>query len=433
MLEAVIACVDRQREAVELVRRHCEELDGTKLQVIPVTDDGCEGTNFPTLQAHGFHQVAAQMDKPFIWLEADSVPLKPGWRQALSEEYRMCGKKFMISSDTHPPFDIVGGIGVYPAESKWLLPRVYGKQSWDRWIIDVVPHLVHRTPMIQHKYAIYDESGKAVQPHVFPRDAGLIRHDALIFHRDKYLSLLNTTAQNVFLHHGDLGDIIAFLAVIKSLGGGKIVLSPSDNNQREGLRGRRFDAIRPLLEAQEYVSGVEWSEYPLRITHDTTGFRRIVNASASENLISIHARYLGVQSPTDPWLNAQPSPLSYGKTIAARTPRYNNPVFPWKTLAAKRGDDWLFVGLPEEHQDFEREVCRQINYAPTKTLLDVAELIAGSRGYIGGQSSPCWIALGLGVEVIQETCPWAQTAIVNRHNAWYILSHENVRAWATSW
>ena len=121
--------------------------------------------------------------------------------------------------------------------------------------------------------------------------------------------------------------------------------------------------------------------------------------------------------------------------VINRSSRYHNLLFPWRELVANRGHQMIFVGADREHEDF----VRQFGFVPrfeTATLLDVARLIAGSRMFIGNQSCPMAIALGLGANVIQETwdgehislgdldVPWGgqgdANCVLKRENALYI-------------
>ena len=79
------------------------------------------------------------MESPFIWLESDAIPLKRGWADRLSETYeraRYHGKKFLLTNDSNPPFDVIGGIGVYPKETEWLVPYQFPKSGWDLWLLE---------------------------------------------------------------------------------------------------------------------------------------------------------------------------------------------------------------------------------------------------------------------------------------------------------
>ena len=144
---------------------------------------------FHSLQSYGLHRAAYEAGGSFIWLEVDAIPLKEDWAFILAEEYERCGKRFLISSDSHPPFDRVGGIGCYPKETQWLVPYQFPKSGWDMWLIEAVPHLVARTPLIQHSYGIYNSQGFAVE-HRFPRDNRMLREESLVFHRDPFQDLI---------------------------------------------------------------------------------------------------------------------------------------------------------------------------------------------------------------------------------------------------
>ena len=197
MIQAIMAVPERQHEKACRLRDYCLKLDGTHVTVLTISEE--EDRAFPIAYPNNaFHcrqswslRKAALFirDKPFFWMETDSIPLKAGWLEALTQEYHTCGKPFLISSD-HQKFDQVGGIGFYPAETHWLVPVDFAHSSWDLWLIHCVPHLVHRTPLIQHSYGTYNEMGFATE-HRFPRDSHMLRSTSLIFHRDPHQDLIS--------------------------------------------------------------------------------------------------------------------------------------------------------------------------------------------------------------------------------------------------
>ena len=81
----------------------------------------------------------------------------------------------------------------------------------------------------------------------------------------------------------------------------------------------------------------------------------------------------------------------------------------------------VFVGSPLEAQVFQGFGAPKvaIPYEATSNLLELARVIAGAKVFIGNQSAPMAIALGLGQNVIQEV--WAQNpnCRLKRHNAIY--------------
>ena len=293
-IQPVIAYPPSQSEqAIKLVQ-YCFELDGTTVVEIPV-DDSANTIEFPKNSfacraAYSLRCAANFMEgRPFILIEADSVPTMKDWARILTDEYYRLGNLIMISSDTHPPFDLVGGIGVYPPHAAKIIPKDFEKDGWDMFLIKEIPHLVSQTHLIQHHYGIYAGEDKVVHVLRFPEDLYVIRPSTVIFHRDKHQDLLQfkgvfpkkqwpevkkisessplkswrgKLSTNRFLHTGDMGDIIAALPSIRQLGGGELVITPMrhDNTARESMKGARFDFIKPLLEAQAYISSVRFED-----------------------------------------------------------------------------------------------------------------------------------------------------------------------------
>ena len=111
------------RQAQKL-REHCLDLDGTMIRLIEQTpeDDAKIWIAYPenrfhSLQAHALHRASLELGTDFLWLECDSIPIRSGWMQSLQIEYWKAldaGKSFLLSSDSHPPHDVVGGIGSTP-------------------------------------------------------------------------------------------------------------------------------------------------------------------------------------------------------------------------------------------------------------------------------------------------------------------------------
>lgn len=187
-------------EKVMRLAEYCEKLDGTKLNVF--THPDANKHKQPKAGNFAFRVVLEKMrGRPFIWLENDSIPLKRNWASDLTETYYDSKREFMLSSDQNPPGDMVGGIGVYGRNAASIIPNALVPPdtkwaAWDGWLIDHVPEMIHRTPLIQHSYAIYDANGGLREFHRFPRDAGILRPTALIFHADKHQDLITTNEFN---------------------------------------------------------------------------------------------------------------------------------------------------------------------------------------------------------------------------------------------
>jgi hypothetical protein len=198
VIPVVVYPTHQAKKALALAE-YCRELDGTVLHLIeqtPEDDARCEiaypWNRFHCLQSHSLRRASREIGTEFIWLESDSIPLKPRWVRTLTEEYwkaKEQGKRFLVSSDSQK-FDLISGIGCYPAETQYLVPVDYKKSGWDLWLIEIVPDLVARTPLIMHSYCKYGPDGFCKEEHRIPRDMAMIRPDALIFHRDPHQDLI---------------------------------------------------------------------------------------------------------------------------------------------------------------------------------------------------------------------------------------------------
>lgn len=224
--------------------------------------------------------------------------------------------------------------------------------------------------------------------------------------------------RHVFTHTADLGDIIACLPAIRALGGGELFIGERSGRDggRESLRGARYEALVPLLSAQPYIDRVRWADELPRTAYDFSTFR--TKYTKGVNLAQQQARHVGVTISETPWLIAKASERTNGRVIFARSRRYHNESFPWDK-ALSRFKDPLFVGLPDEYMAFQTKWGKPIENYKASTLLELAELIAGCSLIVCNQSCPYWIAVGLGVPLIQESWPVDSNSIIERPNAHY--------------
>lgn len=225
---------------------------------------------------------------------------------------------------------------------------------------------------------------------------------------------------NVFFHTADLGDIIASLPTIRALGGGHLLIGERTGRHggRETLRGARYEALKPLLQAQPYIDSVEWSDKIPNTRYDFSTFRH--DHIKGENLAQWQARHLGVSISESPWLLVEPSPKTRGRVIFTRSLRYHG-AFPWDK-ALQRYKDPLFLGLPEEYQAFQTKWGKPIESRTAANILELAQLIRGSDLLICNQSAPFWLGIGMGHHLIQETWHHDPNSVISHPNAKYALN-----------
>lgn len=247
-------------------------------------------------------------------------------------------------------------------------------------------------------------------------------------------------------HAGDLGDVIYSLPSIKIKGGGRLTLGPKVSfdrylQPRVGITENVFNFIAPLLRAQPYLTEVNWAATYPQGAGDLNLFRLFWRGALTDMLTAagkkppfslawMHLVACGIKEwdETSTWLEAAPSLLSKNRVVIHRSSRYNNSAFPWQKIKDFYGDKLLFLGLPEEHRTW-CEKFGSVEFMRVKDALDMASLIFGADLFVGNQSFPMAIALGLGCNIIQEARnsdkPDAD-CIFERKNVQYVLDG-NVR------
>jgi hypothetical protein len=229
-----------------------------------------------------------------------------------------------------------------------------------------------------------------------------------------------------FYHCGDLGDIIYSLKAIQLYGGGKLVLGPKCYSKfppRSPISKEVFKLLQPLLDQQFYLDSVAFSEGWDDWTYDLNDFRTLWNECQRlqinpGTLCRAHCFFLGVEPlwNEEPWLVAETNRLA--RFVIHRSPRYREESFPWKAIVDRFRTDLLFVGLPEEHRDFCNMFGR-VEYFQPFNFSQMAAVINGADMFIGNQSLPCAIALGLGKRVWQETWLKSPDCVFDRPGLFY--------------
>jgi len=428
-LPVVLNIAPHEKRQAEKLIRYIKELDGT--EVITMKFDDPPGMRYPEVANWAFRQCAKAMrGKPFIWIEADSIPLKAGWVKVLTEEYEEVGKPYLYVKTLSPPFDNYTGIGVQGPDAYDQAPEGFTTGGFDEWIVRNYGNLIGRTDLIQHSYGFYDSKGDATL-HEFPRDLSLIRSDAVLFHKDQKQGLIDHLMPSLkgddvvnVSTVGDLGDAVLSLATLNHRGG-MYDYYLRDNGATKGIVSR-IHILKPLLEAQPYIGSVRiWKREEIQWASE--GFRPGWHSrdSSLAGAHASHAKSVGfIKEMPDfskPWLTVEPDKKFSERVIINRSPRYNNDSFQWGKIVKFYGDRLLFMGLPEEYAAF----CRafgNVQYLVTENMLEAAKAIAASKLFIGNQSACMTIAEGLKHPRIQEGSLWCCDCVYpNASNAQYVF------------
>lgn len=224
-----------------------------------------------------------------------------------------------------------------------------------------------------------------------------------------------------FRHSGDLGDCIYALPILKAIPGQHSLLFVDRPGITRPLTPR-MGLLKPLFEAQDYIEQVIASEDNPDV--DIVPFRRFHSSittlvDAQLNEVNSYSAVPVKVDVTVPWLDVEPDESMKGKIIIARSPRYNNNFFPWRQIVNHYGDRLLFVGIDQEYANF-CFVNGNVKKIEITDYLHLARLIKGADLFIGNQSSPMAVAIGLGVPFIQEACLEQPDCIFKRSNAQYV-------------
>ena len=219
-----------------------------------------------------------------------------------------------------------------------------------------------------------------------------------------------------FNHSGNSGDIIYALPTIREvheLTGVNTSLYFRLNQPlklAEGLthplgdvmlNQKMVDMLIPLIKSQPYITdcGVNVDR---QIDIDLDYFRSGPVPQDKGNI----ARWCGYITGVTPvlwkkWLTVEPNNDYNNTIVVARSERYRNPLVSYKFL--NKYDKLVFVGVKSEYDDMKK-VIPDIKWVQVDDFLELAQIIAGCKLFIGNQSFPFSLAEGLKVPRILEVC-----------------------------
>lgn len=210
---------------------------------------------------------------------------------------------------------------------------------------------------------------------------------------------------STFRTSGEQGDCLYMLPILRALGGKHSiylvdrVLVPPFSRPITPLRG----FMEEFITSQSYIKELICTED--EPDFDMSKFRSF--HEQSKTLVNAQVAYFNSISEikvdedgSEPWLNVGGRTPSK-RIVIARSSRYNNSEFPWKEIVTHYGERIQFIGLPHEHKAFVKSFGA-VEHAKVKTLLEMAKLINNADLFIGNQSAPLAVAIGLGGPVIEE-------------------------------
>jgi hypothetical protein len=184
-----------------------------------------------------------------------------------------------------------------------------------------------------------------------------------------------------------------------------------------------FNMMKPLVESQSYVeSFLVWTGQDIQVDLDKI---REVKINMPYGSLSrwIFYKYPDMTAPLhEPWLTTR---MQYRneRILINRTSRYRNPWISYFFLERYK-DDLYFVGLEEEHKNFQEEWKFEVRYLKMQNFKELALEIASCKLFIGNQSMCFAIAEALKVPRILEVCQFAPNVIPTGPGAHDFTSQE---------
>lgn len=158
-----------------------------------------------------FKHAAIEMKKigePFLWLEPDAIPLKPGWLDELEYGYKFCGESFFgrkyLNNMPGRNGHILSGISVYPADTiNLVISKLNDREAWDVAIAPIVvpqaqdTKLIHwcwGTPELQPTFVEVKQPNSPVNILTLSS----LEPEAVLFHRNKDGTLIKLLRKRLF-------------------------------------------------------------------------------------------------------------------------------------------------------------------------------------------------------------------------------------------
>lgn len=232
-----------------------------------------------------------------------------------------------------------------------------------------------------------------------------------------------------FKHSGNCGDIIYSLPTIYALSeNAKAFLylqldqpmNYSAERSKHPLNGVMlnesiFNMLKPLLLAQTPLSicGIYNDQ---SIDYDLCIIRRSAFQTNSGHIARWYFLHFAVTADlSKPWLNVNPDKSFSDRIIIARSLGYHAPGIDYSFL--KKYKKLMFVGVPEEFEEIKKSLP-SIEYHPVSDFLELAQVIAGCRFFIGNQSFPFSLAEALKVKRALEVYYVCPNVIVEGEHAY---------------
>jgi hypothetical protein len=236
-----------------------------------------------------------------------------------------------------------------------------------------------------------------------------------------------------FKHAGNSGDIIyalpTLLAVNPSHQSNLYLHLEQSGFYREThplgtvmLNEKVAAMLMPLLQSQPYLGTVEIYKNQ-SIDYDLDILRDLPLLTDRGDISRWYFQIFGVFSDlSKPWLHVTPDSSVTDYIVIARSERYNNTTISYSFL--KQYKHVAFVGLEKEF-NLMRAAIPHLEWQPVKNFLEMAQIIAGGKFFIGNQSFPYSMAEAMKVNRILEVCFHCPNVVIHGERGYDFYFQKN--------
>jgi len=194
---------------------------------------------------------------------------------------------------------------------------------------------------------------------------------------------------------------------------GNVISTTNSNGDSVSMNLDLFNRMKPLIESQEYIAGMEiWEGQEVDFDYDQTRDSRSIpmpngllqtwgEAVFPQTSANLAEQVLFVESLVDS--------IYKNKIIINRTQRYTNPYITYYFLKNFQ-DKCIFSGTEIEHKDFCDKFNLDIEYLKTDNFYQLAQIVQSCKFGVYNQSLHFHIADGLKTKRVLELCqPYPNT------------------------
>jgi len=220
-----------------------------------------------------------------------------------------------------------------------------------------------------------------------------------------------------FKHRGAHGDIIYSLPMVISSGGGEFYV----------VKGNQYNFLCPLLEKQPYLKQVKYGK-GYRVNPNTINldlYREVANANPHMNLPSIYLQIFNKSYDlSKPWLMNIDSKFISNIIINRSSKYHNNNDFIDYSVLRRYENQSCFIGLERDYLFFKDKYNIKMPFYKVENALQMAQIIKGSKLFIGNQSFCFSLAEAMKHPRVLEVYSGKSNCLPNSSNGHVVLTEE---------